>query len=63
MACRESVLLDIARHLGPAQADMALTLLLRLFDRRMTQAQSPYVDELALVREIGGRTTTLQRAQ
>ena len=60
--CDPRVLRDIALHLPDTERERAAALLLRVFGRAMLTAQTPYRDELALVREIAARFDTAGRA-
>ena len=62
MACRNTVLLQIARHLPAERVEQSLTLMLRVFTDAMTRAKSPYRDELILVGEIARRMDAARRA-
>lgn len=59
--CDDRVLGRIARHLPAEQNEPALSLFMRIFDRAMQRAGSPYGNELALVAEIGARMDPARR--
>jgi hypothetical protein len=61
--CQIDLLRQLALRLPPKQYPQAATLLLHVFDAQMPRAQTPYIKELALVREICERLPEPQRQQ
>ena len=59
--CDDRVQGRIAKHLPAEHNEQALSLFMRIFDRAMQRAGSPYDDELALVSEIGARMDPVGR--
>jgi hypothetical protein len=53
--CDPRVLREIALNLADSERERAVALLLRVFDQAMRTAQTPYREELTLVREIATR--------
>ncbi|MDO5691783.1 MAG: hypothetical protein Q4G70_04780 [Pseudomonadota bacterium] len=62
-ASTASLLHELALQLPEARRDDALALLRRVFDARMARANSPYAEELQVVREMLARQTPEQRRQ
>jgi hypothetical protein len=60
--CHPLVLQQIALNLGEDRCGAAVTLLQRVFVHAMRTAQTPYRDELELVRQIQMRQDTESRA-
>jgi hypothetical protein len=60
--CRDSVLADLARRLGPEHVVHRIDLLMRVFANEMRNSKSPYWHELELVEEIAGLLDASRRA-
>jgi tetratricopeptide (TPR) repeat protein len=60
--CWDIVLREIAVHLDEAHRDQAVGMLQQVLERAMVSARTPYLDELAMVREIAERMDPGRRA-